>query len=413
MGATSGHPTAQPYSRAGLLAKLTGAAVLAAGSFLVGQGTSQLASTGAGLTYSAGVLSCPGGYTAAGNIATTGNGKVIRAFDATNLRAVDLVADSGGRFAWGACANIGAAMVEQWTLYPAGTSNLYMRDQANARMHVLWAAGTATTAQTSIYSTVLMQGGTMFAPSTTQVVAAAGKIYAGDTSATSIQTAGGITAAGSLAASGLLHRLGLISTTGSASVYVDGGNSGSAGGASFLFTNNGTTIAGFGNYSAIYGGAYDARGALYSVNTLVIGPGAVSVTNTSASSIQTAGGITAAGQIVTNYNANPSGNAAINAIGTATLAASITDGFLSAFSFTPTYNGAFTVTRHNYINMPNVAGAATVTDACVIRFDAAAGTHKALAAGSTKATPGSVQAWIKVNRAGTIGYVPVYDSMTA
>lgn len=56
MGATSGYPTAQPYSRAGLLAKLTGAAVLAAGSFLVGDGTSQLASTGAGLTYASNIL---------------------------------------------------------------------------------------------------------------------------------------------------------------------------------------------------------------------------------------------------------------------------------------------------------------------------------------------------------------------
>jgi hypothetical protein len=39
---TSGHPTAQPYSRASLLAKLTGAATLAAGALLYGNATSQL-----------------------------------------------------------------------------------------------------------------------------------------------------------------------------------------------------------------------------------------------------------------------------------------------------------------------------------------------------------------------------------
>lgn len=60
MGATSGHPTAQPYSRAGLLAKLTGAATLAVGAFLVGQGTSQLASTGSALTYSGGIFQIAG-----------------------------------------------------------------------------------------------------------------------------------------------------------------------------------------------------------------------------------------------------------------------------------------------------------------------------------------------------------------
>lgn len=43
--------------------------------------------------------------------------------------------------------------------------------------------------------TVTTSGGTMTVPSSTQVIAAAGKVYAGDTSATSIQTAGGITIA--------------------------------------------------------------------------------------------------------------------------------------------------------------------------------------------------------------------------
>lgn len=76
---TSGHPTTQPYSRAGLLAKLTGAAVLAVGALLYGQGTSQLATltlgtagrvlvagasapawSDAGLSYTSGVLAIAG-----------------------------------------------------------------------------------------------------------------------------------------------------------------------------------------------------------------------------------------------------------------------------------------------------------------------------------------------------------------
>lgn len=82
MGATSGHPTTQPYSRAGLLAKLTGAATLALGAMLYGNGTSQLATlahpgtageilisatganrpawSGSGLTYAGGVLTVVG-----------------------------------------------------------------------------------------------------------------------------------------------------------------------------------------------------------------------------------------------------------------------------------------------------------------------------------------------------------------
>jgi hypothetical protein len=49
----------------------------------------------------------------------------------------------------------------------------------------------------------------------------------------------------------------------------------------------------------------------------------------------------------------------------------------------------------------------------VFRFDAAAGTHKAIAAGSTKVTPGTVDAWLKVNINGTLYYVPAYTSMVA
>lgn len=125
------------------------------------------------------------------------------------------------------------------------------------------------------------------------------------------------------------------------------------------------------------------------------------------------GGLTAAGQIVSSYSTTPSSNAAISAIGTATLTVSISDGFLSGFAFSPTYNGAFTVTRHNYINMPSPSGTSTVTDACVIRFPAAAGTHKAVDGATTKASPGSVDAWVKININGTIHYLPAYLSKTA
>jgi hypothetical protein len=55
----------------------------------------------------------------------------------------------------------------------------------------------------------------------------------------------------------------------------------------------------------------------------------------------------------------------------------------------------------------------TITDACVFRFDAAAGTHAALGAASTKTTPGTVQGWLKVNVNGTVMYSPLYTSMTA
>ena len=59
------------------------------------------------------------------------------------------------------------------------------------------------------------------------------------------------------------------------------------------------------------------------------------------------------------------------------------------------------------------SGTITITDAVLARFDAAAGTHKAVDSGSTKSTPGTVDAWLKYNVNGTIYYSPLYTSKTS
>lgn len=107
-------------------------------------------------------------------------------------------------------------------------------------------------------------------------------------------------------------------------------------------------------------------------------------------------------------------NGALITTVTRTLSAGVTDAYTAGISIAPTYSGAFTVTRHNYINAlnPVLQSSAVLTDATLVRFDAAAGTHKAVDSGTTKTTPGTVDAWIKVNINGTIYYIPVYTSKT-
>lgn len=106
--------------------------------------------------------------------------------------------------------------------------------------------------------------------------------------------------------------------------------------------------------------------------------------------------------------------AAFIGAGTATITGAVTDGYQSGLSLTPAYSGAFTVTRHNFITCDNPSLASTtLTDACVFRFNAAAGTHKAVDAATTKTTPGGVDAWIKMNLNGTLIYVPGYLSKTS
>ena len=100
---------------------------------------------------------------------------------------------------------------------------------------------------------------------------------------------------------------------------------------------------------------------------------------------------------------------------TVTLSAGLTDGYAGTISISPIYTGAFTVTRHNYIEIdqPSLLSSAAMTDAAVMRFNQNAGTHKALDGNTTKTTPGTVDAWMKVNVNGTIMYIPVYSSKTS
>lgn len=111
---------------------------------------------------------------------------------------------------------------------------------------------------------------------------------------------------------------------------------------------------------------------------------------------------------------NGAGQMAIGLSGT--LISSPADYF--CLSIQPQLGGAFTVTRLSYIKCIQPGGASTTTDAAALSFDAAVGTHKALASsaavgvtigsGPTGSTAGNPQGWIKVNINGTLRFVPFW-----
>ncbi|KKK60859.1 hypothetical protein LCGC14_3020150, partial [marine sediment metagenome] len=86
-----------------------------------------------------------------------------------------------------------------------------------------------------------------------------------------------------------------------------------------------------------------------------------------------------------------------------TITGGVTDGYAAALNSSPGYDAAsaLQVDRHNYwrVNDPVLGGAgpASLVDAAVMTFDAAAGTHKAL---TTEA--------VKINVNGTLQYIPFY-----
>jgi hypothetical protein len=97
---------------------------------------------------------------------------------------------------------------------------------------------------------------------------------------------------------------------------------------------------------------------------------------------------------------------------TEALTGNIADGYAGCITLDPGYTDAYTVTRHNYIDINDVstAGGAAVTDAAVMRFDAAIGTHKAvLAAFQTTDSNGDTTDWaagIQININGTLYKIP-------
>lgn len=112
-------------------------------------------------------------------------------------------------------------------------------------------------------------------------------------------------------------------------------------------------------------------------------------------------------------------NPLIAGIATDTITGGVTDAYTGGLRLSPTINAAsaLTVTRLNYIDIVSPvlggAGPAAVTDAAVFRFGAAAGTHKAVDAGTTKTSPGTVTQWVKINVNGTLAYIPSYSSKTS
>lgn len=165
----------------------------------------------------------------------------------------------------------------------------------------------------------------------------------------------------------------------------------------------------------VYAGTMGTPDAL----SVIIAAGKIYSGDTSSTSIRSAGGITASGDanisgLVTASRSLVSGSA-LQAQGTGTLSGALTDGYLSSLNLAPTYDQAFNVARHNYIICANpvLTNGATMTDACVFRFNAAAGTHKAVDAGTTKATPGAVDAWVKFNINGAVFYFAGYANKTS
>jgi len=96
------------------------------------------------------------------------------------------------------------------------------------------------------------------------------------------------------------------------------------------------------------------------------------------------------------------------------------DGISATHRIEPIYTRAsgvstYTITRHNYLELLDVptATGVTVTDSCLFRTDAAAGTHKMVDSGTTKTSPGTVTEWLLVNSNGNVRFIPMYSSKTS
>lgn len=94
--------------------------------------------------------------------------------------------------------------------------------------------------------------------------------------------------------------------------------------------------------------------------------------------------------------------------------APIAVGEAGKLEFTPIYNTTVAgddVTTHRYMNMLQPTGTSVVTNAAAMYFNAIAGTHKAIAAGTTPAGQlHTTSGYLKIDINGTIHYIPVYTA---
>lgn len=101
---------------------------------------------------------------------------------------------------------------------------------------------------------------------------------------------------------------------------------------------------------------------------------------------------------------------------TVTLSAGISEAYAGSMRMDPFYHdnaiGIPSVTMHNFILVSNPAGSATCRTAAFFKTDAAAGTHRAVNAGTTLLTITQVAAWAVWNINGMIHYMPLYTGKT-
>ncbi len=164
----------------------------------------------------------------------------------------------------------------------------------------------------------------------------------------------------------------------------------------------------------------DTTASTTTAGALLIGTGTAATTVTfGAGNGNVGGSLTTGGQITSNNAGAAAASPAFVSSGTSTIGGGVTDGFTASYRLTPVYNGAFTVTRHNYIDVNNTTGTSTVTDGAVFRFNAVVGTHCALASDGAVVTTftgvgptgaqTTIQGWMKINVNGTMRYIPFWD----
>lgn len=99
-----------------------------------------------------------------------------------------------------------------------------------------------------------------------------------------------------------------------------------------------------------------------------------------------------------------------------TITGNVTDDYSAGLTLDPEYSAdsadTYTITRHNYIDVNNVAavndgaGALNVTDACLVRLDADLGTHKVTT--NLDKSSNTAAGTVKVNVNGTIYHIQLY-----
>lgn len=210
---------------------------------------------------------------------TTSTDNAVARFDGTTGKVIQdsivSITDGGTVIATGLQASYGininnaSTNAQEWIIYhPSSDSRLFIRDAINSRQHITFSPGSSVaTSTTMFHGNIFVDGDIVFSPTGTRIKGTSGTLTlrnSADTANASLVAGSGTFTGLVSGSSGASFTSSEVITNGASQISLSSSNTGSAGGARYVVSNNSGTYG----YFASYGSGNTSSGL---ANTVLLG----------------------------------------------------------------------------------------------------------------------------------------------